>query len=292
MIDRRLLPLNALRAFEATARRTSFTAGAQELRVTQSVISRHVANLEDLMGRKLIERSAAGFTLTPEGEALLPIVERAFNDIQDAMNRMGASRTLRLHMPPAFANTTGMPLLRDFRKDHPDIAIRVGSSYITGSPDERVDVAIVFDRSRPDRPARHLLRRIRFTPMCAPELAERARRQTLDAFLASEELLHVLIDGEAHDHLWCAYGTRQGVAIPTGQGMTFESFVFAAEYAAGGSGIALGDADASPSNLVKPFPESSVELDYGYYLTVAAEAADDPVVKMFGNWVRERLGTT
>jgi DNA-binding transcriptional LysR family regulator len=290
MIDRRQLPLNALRAFEATARRASFTAGAHELSVTQSVISRHVANLEDIMGRKLIERSTQGLALTPEGAALLPVVEQAFDDIQAAMNRMGATRTLRVHMPPAFANTIGMPLLRDFRQDHPDISIRVGSSYVTGSPDEKVDVAILFDRIRGPRPDRHLLRRILFTPMCSPTVAARAAGRSLTEFLAAEELLHVLIDGEAHDHLWAEYGVRQRVPVPARQGMTFESFVFAAEYAAGGSGVALGDAGAVLSGqLVTPYPDAAVELDFGYYLVTGADAGDDPMVDIFRHWVLDRL---
>ncbi|WP_226949089.1 LysR family transcriptional regulator [Rhizorhabdus wittichii] len=259
MIDRRQLPLNALRAFEATARRASFTAGAQELSVTQSVISRHVANLEDIIGRKLIERSAQGFGLTPEGEALLPVVEQAFDDIQAAMNRMGASRTLRVHMPPAYANAIGMPLLRAFRKDHPDVAIRVGSSYVTGSPEEKVDVAILFDHVRGDRPDRHLLRRIRFTPMCAPEVAARAADRPLADFLAGEELLHVLVDGEAYDHLWTEFGARRGMPIPSGQGMTFESFVFAAEYAAGGSRSRWGRRRPGPPPAGRPLPDDVVE---------------------------------
>lgn len=289
MIDRRQLPLNALRAFEATARRASFTAGAQELSVTQSVISRHVANLEDIMGRKLIERSAHGLSLTPEGEALLPIVERAFDDIQAAMNRMGASRTLRVHMPPAFANAIGMPLLRDFRKEHPDVSIRVGSSYVTGSPDEKVDVAILFDRSQGDRTDRHLLRPIRFTPMCAPAVAARAAGRSLSDFLAGEELLHVLVDGEGHDHLWSAFGLRQRVAVPAGQGMTFESFVFAAEYAAGGTGVALGDAATQPPGLVAPFPDAAVEIGFGYYLVVTPDGVGDPMVDLFRRWILGRM---
>lgn len=292
MIDRRQLPLNALRAYEATARRGSFTAGALELSVTQSVISRHVANLEDIIGRKLIERSAQGFTLTPDGEALLPVVEQAFDDIQGAMNRMGASRTLRVHMPPAFANAIGMPMLRDFRRDHPDVAIRVGSSYVTGSPDGKVDIAILFDRLRGDRSDRHLLRPIRFTPMCAPEVARRAEGRTLAEFLAGEELLHVLVDGEAHDHLWTEYAARRNIPVPVGQGMTFESFVFAAEYAVGGSGIALGDVDALPASLAAPFPQDAVELGFGYYLTVTAEGAADPMAELFRRWALDRFEMT
>ena len=55
-INRRWLPLNALRAFEAVGQHLSFTAGAQALHVSQSALSRHVISLEDLLGCQLLER--------------------------------------------------------------------------------------------------------------------------------------------------------------------------------------------------------------------------------------------
>jgi LysR family glycine cleavage system transcriptional activator len=54
-IDRRWLPLNALRAFEGVAKHSSFTAAANALLISQSALSRHVIALE-----KLIERFGSG----------------------------------------------------------------------------------------------------------------------------------------------------------------------------------------------------------------------------------------
>lgn len=64
----RLPPLNALRAFEAAARHRSFTKAAAELCLTQSAVSRHVRNLEDLFGLPLFRRNHRAVTLTPEGQ--------------------------------------------------------------------------------------------------------------------------------------------------------------------------------------------------------------------------------
>jgi DNA-binding transcriptional LysR family regulator len=55
-LDRRWLPLNALRAFEAVGRHLSFTAAANSLLVSQSAVSRHVIHLERLLGVQLLER--------------------------------------------------------------------------------------------------------------------------------------------------------------------------------------------------------------------------------------------
>ena len=58
-IDRKWLPLNALRAFEAAGRHLSFTAAAASLSVAQSAVSRHVIVLETFLGAALFERPRA-----------------------------------------------------------------------------------------------------------------------------------------------------------------------------------------------------------------------------------------
>ena len=67
-MNRRLLPLNSLRAFEATGVHHSFTKAADALSVTQSAISRHVINLESVLGVKLFERRPQGLELTEQGK--------------------------------------------------------------------------------------------------------------------------------------------------------------------------------------------------------------------------------
>ena len=73
-MNRRWLPLNARRAFEAVGRHLSFTGGAAALSVSQSALSRHVGALESLVGKQLFERDAGRLTLTPSGEELLAVV--------------------------------------------------------------------------------------------------------------------------------------------------------------------------------------------------------------------------
>src|SRR5262249_3030918 len=67
MARRRLPPLNALRAFEAAARLGSFSAAAQELRVTDSAVSQQVRTLERYLGTRLFKRLPRGLLLTELG---------------------------------------------------------------------------------------------------------------------------------------------------------------------------------------------------------------------------------
>src|SRR4030095_502405 len=76
------LSLNALRAFEATARLRSFSAAADELSVTHGAVSRHVRMLEDTLGLPLLTRNAHGTEPTAEGQRLAEGLSRGFQLIQ------------------------------------------------------------------------------------------------------------------------------------------------------------------------------------------------------------------
>src|SRR5215469_6788832 len=78
------LPLNALRAFEASARHLSFTRAGLELRVSQAAVSQQVKILESNLCVQLFRRLTRGLALTEEGEALLPAVSDAFGRINHA----------------------------------------------------------------------------------------------------------------------------------------------------------------------------------------------------------------
>lgn len=67
---RPFLPLNALRAFEASARHLSFTRAAIELNVTQAAVSHQVKALEQQLNVMLFGRLPRGLMLTREGEWL------------------------------------------------------------------------------------------------------------------------------------------------------------------------------------------------------------------------------
>ena len=66
-MDRKWLPLNALRAFEAAGQHLSFTAAANSLTVAQSAVSRHVIVLENFLGVTLFERRPQQLVLTEAG---------------------------------------------------------------------------------------------------------------------------------------------------------------------------------------------------------------------------------
>ncbi len=297
MINRRWLPLNALRAFEAVGQHLSFTAGANALYVSQSAVSRHVISLERLIGKQLLERLPHRLVLTDAGEILLPVVQKAFDRLEQALNtiREGSTsaRILRVHMPPSLLNHMALPLLQDFRREFPDILIDVSSSHVTGLPAHELDVAVVYDRPNVDDKVTDLLWNVRVTPVCSREIAARHRGDSIDAFLAANELLHVKLEGQPRGLLWTNFAHQSGLPLDTDRGLAFDTAISAVQFARSGAGVALADVDMfkqelASGELVAPY-DVSFEDGYGYYLKFHAEDLADPVISTFRSWTIARF---
>jgi LysR family glycine cleavage system transcriptional activator len=291
--DRRWLPLNALRAFDAVGRHLSFTAAANALNVSQSAVSRHIIGLEELLGHPLFERRPHSLALTKAGSSLLPIVHGSFDRIEQALNDIvrggGGLRTLRLQLPPSFAQKLALPILHGFRKDFPDIFVDFSSQGFTGAPRTETDVAVIYDRPRTGVAVSDLLWMSRVTPACSPRLAEGHAGKTLAQFVADNELLHIKLEGESPGMIWEAFSRHFGLSVKAGRGLAFDTAALAAQYAASGEGVALLDVDLfaqdiAAGTLVTPFSET-FEDGYGYFLNLAAEDLADPVISVFRAWM-------
>jgi DNA-binding transcriptional LysR family regulator len=276
----------------------SFTGGAAALSVSQSAMSRHVIGLEELLGKQLFDRDTPKLTLTPAGAELLPVINKCLDRLEQTMNGIRddnvASRALRIHIPPSLLQQLALPMLRDFRADHPEIRIDVSSAHVTGLPATNLDMAIVFDRPNVDDRVTDLLWEVRVAPLCSPQTAAASKGQTLVAFLASQELLHVKLEDEPRDLLWATFARQCGLALATDGGLAFDTAIAAAQYAMAANGVFLGDFDMfaqelADGRLIMPY-EMAVDDGYGYYLKLHADDLADPAIAVFRSWLINRFG--
>ena len=293
VINRRWLPLNALRAFEAVGRHLSFTGGAAALSVSQSAMSRHVAALEDLVGQKLFDREAGRLTLTPAGQELLAVVGKSFERIEQTMNAIRddsvPARAMRLHVPPSLLNQLFMPMLAEFHREHPDIRIDVLSANVAGPREIEQDMAIVYDRPNIDDRITDLLWMVRVAPLCSPEVAAAAAGKDMAEFLGEQELLHVKLEGQPRDLLWSDFLNRHGIRVATHGGLAFDTAIAIARYAMTSGGVMLGDVDMfaaeiEQGRLVAPY-SAVIEEGYGYYLKLHPDDLADPAIAVFRSWL-------
>ena len=137
-MDRPNIPLNALRCFEVAARQGSFTNAAVELCVTQAAVSHQILRLEEQIGVKLFHRTSKGLLLTPEGEALLPVLTASLDRISGVLDRFTDGRyyeTINVGVVTTFAVGWLAERLTEFEKSHLGISIRLFTN------NNRVDIA-------------------------------------------------------------------------------------------------------------------------------------------------------
>jgi len=300
-IDRRWLPLNALRAFEGVAKHGSFTAAANALLISQSALSRHVIALERLTGVQLFERRPHALTLTKAGQHLLPAVVKSFDRLEYALDDIRndgapAQRTLRVQMPPSFAGQLAVPILRDFRRACCDVDIDLISPYGVGPPLGDVDVAVVYSKPTVSNLVTDLLWAVRQSIVCHPNIAAAHRAKELAGFIEANELIHVRIADAPRHHFWTQFARQNGLAgVDVERGMVFDTAVLAAQYALGGQGIAVLDTnlfaeELRAGTLVKPF-DATLDDGFGYYLITQPEGLSETAIALFRSWLIERFGS-
>lgn len=299
-MDRRWLPLNALRAFEAVARHGSFTAAAQALLVSQSALSRHVISLEKWLGTAVFERRPHALLLTKAGEHLLPAVTKSFDRLEYALDDIRhdsapAVRTLRVQMPPSFALHVAVPILRDFRRAHAEVEIDLVSPYDVGPAQTDVDVAVVYSRPTVTSLVTDLLWPERLGILCHPAIAERHRDKPLAALVADNELIHVRLAELPRHHLWSQFARHANLGFANVErGLVFDTAMLAVQYARSGEGLALVDLrlfadEVNAGRLVQPNP-STLDAGFGYYLTIHPEALGDAAIALLRSWLIARFG--
>lgn len=296
-MDRQWLPLNALRAFEAAGQHGSFTAAAHSLTVAQSAVSRHVIVLEKFLGVPLFERRPQQLVLTEAGRHLLPVVTRSFDRIDQALGDIIAERAtprrlLRVSLPPTFAYQLAVPILRDFRARHPEIAIEVASRPVGGGEAEAA-IAIVYSEPRITDVILDLLWMEQLAVVCSPGLLASGAPGDLAGFVGDHDLLHVRLGRQPHGSMWAKVARAAGRPdLDTGRGMVFDTAQLAVQYALSGEGIALVDPmlfrdDLAAGRLACPF-ETRVASGFGYFLATAPEDLDE-AGGLFRSWLIRRF---
>ena len=280
------LPLNALRAFEVSARHLSFTRAAEELHLTQTAVSQHVRNLEQRLGKRLFRRVPKGLALTDEGMILLPTLVESFERMASVIKRIRTTQkreVLSVGSVGSFAVGWLMPRLRDFQVRQPFVEVRLfTNNNRVDLAGEGLDYAIRFgDGHWHGTEAVHLLD-APLAAVCAPQVAQRIA-SVRD--LGRETLLRSYRADE-----WSAWFKASGVTPPLLTGPMFDSSLVLADAAAQGAGIALlpirlFSRDIRQGRLVRLF---DIELALGsYWLTRLDTRRETEAMLAFRTWLEQ-----
>jgi DNA-binding transcriptional LysR family regulator len=140
--------LNDLSLFIRVVETGSFTAAADSLNVQKSTISRRIAQLEDTLGIRLIQRTTRKLKLTPEGEELFNRAQPLVDDLEAVQDDISASKTelrgrLRLTMPTEIGVFMMNEVITSFMQTYPKLEVDVELSTRTVDlSEEGVDLAL------------------------------------------------------------------------------------------------------------------------------------------------------
>ena len=122
--------LNALVVFAKVVEANSFSEAARRLDMPVSTVSRRIAELEEQLGVRLLERSTRKLQLTELGREVFEHAARSAQ-LRDTIESVVSSRlsdisgTLRLSAPPSLSDTLLTPLVIAFQRQYPNVRVQI-----------------------------------------------------------------------------------------------------------------------------------------------------------------------
>lgn len=283
-MPRPYLPLNALRAFEASARHLSFTRAAEELSVTQAAISHQVKSLEDRLGIQLFRRLSRGLVLTDEGQAMLPVLQDAFERVGQLLDRVSGSDfrdVVTVGVVGTFAAGWLLPNVAAFKSAHPSTELRIlTNNNAVDLAAEGLDYAIRFGDGAWHATDAVEIMPVELAPLCTASLAASLNGP-------ADFPNHTLLRSYRAEE-WPAWFNAANMPTPQIAGPIFDSSVVMVQAAIDGCGIAL-----APPKMFRHYLKdgrlvqaSPITICAGsYWLTRLKSKAETPAMRAFREWL-------
>lgn len=291
---RRLQNLNALRAFEAAARRESFKDAAEELNVTQSAVSHQIKGLEEGLGTQLFKRMGRGVRATDAALTLAREIGLAFDRIESAVNDLSGNPmrgTLRISIAPFYGNRLVLPRLSKFHALYPELTVSPSmSSEVLDLRRSHMDAGLRYGYGNwPGLTAREV-HSDTLIPVAAPTVVSGLPLPLPAAAIAKLTLGMTEADQDDWDHWFDSIGYDG----PRGtKRIGYENRSRVVDLAFSGHGVALADqalvaADLEAGHLVCLNPHA-LSPGRGMWLVYPETEFPDPRVTAFGDWFADEV---
>ncbi|WP_426751930.1 transcriptional regulator GcvA [Myxococcus sp. Y35] len=294
--------LNALRAFEASARHESFSAAAAELHVTPAAVGQLVRSLEEALGTTLFHRGTSGrkrLVLTEAAQRALPDIRAGFERLSAGVARLkegSAAGVLTVTVSPAFAAKWLLPRLERFQAAWPELDVRLdASTELLDFATRGVDIGVRYGPGGWRGLVAEKLLDEEVYPVCSPALLRQNRRLRRPSDLRGLRLIHDRsVDARSGFVTWDAWLEKAGARdVETKRGLRINNSAAVLQAAIDGQGVALARSimahdDLAAGRLVRLFPEVEFPSKLAYYVVYRPECASLPKLVAFREWlVRE-----
>lgn len=286
---RRLPPFAAIRAFEASARHSSFTLAADELNVTQSAISHQVRRLEEFLDTPLFVRAPKGLSLTRAGQDYLGELTGILDQLDASTRRLCQAdqpELLRIRATPAFTTRWLLPRMHSFQSDHPDLDYEVSIGFPpTDFSKGDVDVFIHWGTDPVVGARVEPFFETARAPVASAEFLRKAPEIRSPADLLAVTLLHDEIEDG-----WSRWFESCGVVPPaTRRGPRLAHCELVLEAAETAQGVALPylaliQPELESGRLVRLFDQETPAMTI-FSIAYQERDANDPKVRAFRDWI-------
>lgn len=293
-MSKRLMPsMAALQCFEAVARHLSFTRAAEELHLTQSAVSKQVAQLEEMLQHLLFRRIRRRLQLTPAGSLYLTEVNKILKQVEMSTHYIlsygGETEVLKVATQPTFGARWLIPHLKGFGAANPNIHLDIRNEL---EPFDllqaRADVVFFFGQGTwPGAECIELFGE-EVVPVCAPDIL----KAPLDGALQLTEL--VLLQCASRPEAWHEWFLGQGLQTEHSyHGPRFETFYMCIRAAQSGCGVALVprflvEDELSEGKLIIPW-DHPVRSSGSHFMAYAEHAAEVPKIRSFVKWIQGQI---
>lgn len=252
------LPLAALRVFAAVAAHRSFSDAADVLNISTAAVSMQVKALEDYLQVRLLVRGSRGILVTPEGDRLLPFVQRGLDELEQGFRMVRAERSggmLVVSLLSSFLNNWLIARLPEFYAAHPQVDLRLQcTTDLTDFARSDVHVAIRSGKGRWQQLHVEKLFDEYLVPLCTPQLLARHGPLAGPGPVGDYPLLHsssepweMWTQGDRYAERWpergAAFDDSAAIlaAATHGQGLVLSRWSLAQSYLASGQLVRASD---------------------------------------------------
>lgn len=300
-MSRKLPPLNALKAFEASARLGSFVLAAAELNVTPSAVSQHIKKLEDFYGRQLFIRRNNQLVLTDVARTVLAASSQLMDGLADLTERL-LGAPVRSNLIVSVLPSIGVRWLNrrlpEFLAAHSNVRLDL---RLEEDPVDffrnRIDIRLCYGEHLYPEFVTVPFKRDRVTAMCRPEVARELGDRGAPNGLEDDSLIHVSWRaGFSSYPTWTAWFASQDIVRHPRRelGHTMDTSSVAIDLASGGVGVVLGqemlaEKELAAGTLITPVPHW-MPLQYDYCVVHGEAGKRNRVVASFVEWLVASAG--
>lgn len=294
MNNKKLPPLNALKAFESAARHLNFTKAADELFVTQAAVSHQIKLLEDFLNIQLFHRKNRVLELTELGlqyfDEIRPLLEqiaKATDKIRSKNNR----QILTISVPQTFGMHWLVPRLSKFHERFPHIEVRIkGVDQDEAQLGKEIDVAIYYGLGKWENVESIRLTEAPLVILASPKfLEENPLKSPKD--LIGKTLLHVFSRNKWKRTIEY-FGLSEQIDVEE-IGPIFSHTFMALQAALYQQGIAIANKtiaqhELEQGNLIEPF-STGLNDEKSFYVVYPSQISDNPKVQHFVDWITKEI---